>query len=585
MKSLKSIGFKIISLLLALTVFPGLALAACKHGNGDDTTPAETDVFTDPEGPVVLSSGGKGVYRVVRREACTSATMATFKGIIHYLNSDLGAGVEASEDWLMPGEDPAVIKEVLIGNTDREESRRALEATPFDGYTVRATGNKIIIAAHTDALLAEAAEKFKTMIQKNENGDIVMSEFKATKDGGGSFLFGSDNPLSGYKIVYREGASASAANQLAAKLKSAYGTELPVVTDAETATECEFVIGITNRSAGGSAASQMRGVYGKYGYSVWTEGKKIFICSGDDSESSNLGAVNKFISSYVAPKLSCVFNMPVGLNKSGLYVMDEDVSLIEGADTRVMSFNILSEEWDSAAKMSGRDYRVAATILHYSPDVAGIQEVSENWYLRLSTLIGSEYEFVGKKIPNGSLNYTGLIYNKNKVKLIESGMTVFKVGNSPRLRLLNWGVFESVASGKQFIVCNTHYDANHTGDHTPIRVQQATEMAGLVGGLIEKYKLPVFCCGDYNCNEESEPYKAFMSLTGFQDPKYTAKTITNPTKTTHSLGGSMSSSAALCIDHILVSPDMEILYYTTLIGDFWMPASDHCPIYIDFKLP
>ena len=72
---------------------------------------------------------------------------------------------------------------------------------------------------------------------------------------------------------------------------------------------------------------------------------------------------------------------------------------------------------------------------------------------------------------------------------------------------------------------------------------------------------------------------------GFKDPKYTAKTITNPTKTTHALGSAASSAAGVCIDHILVSPDMEILYYTTLIGSFWTSVSDHCPIYIDFKLP
>ncbi len=588
MKTLKQTAKGILSLLLVISVLLGcnLALASCTPVEGGDTdTTVETDGLPDPEAPVVLSSGGKGIYRIVRREVCTSQTMATFKSVIRYLNTELGAGMEIYDDWLMPDVEPSSVKEILIGNADREECRAVLEATPFDGYTIRATGNKVIIAAHNDELLAEAAEKFKTMVTKNENGDIVMSEFRASKSGGGSFVFGAENSLSDYKIVRAGWASDNAATQLASKLKSTYGAELPVVTDSEPETECEFVIGVTNRGTAGTEAGKMTGAYSKFGYMFFTVGKKIFICGGDDSDSANAGAVNKFIEEFITPKLTCVFNLSAELNESGLCGMDSDVSLIEGADTRVMSFNILSEEWDAAAKMTGRDYRVAATILHYSPDVAGIQEISELWYSRLTTLIGSEYAFVGKKIPSGSLNYTGLIYNKNKVKLIENGMTVFAVGNSPRLRLLNWGVFESLESGKQYIVCNTHWDANHTGDHTPVRVQQATEMAGLVNGLIEKYKLPVFCCGDYNCNEESEPYATFMSMTGFKDPKYTAKTITNPTKTTHALGSAASSAAGVCIDHILVSPDMEILYYTTLIGSFWTSVSDHCPIYIDFKLP
>ena len=191
---------------------------------------------------------------------------------------------------------------------------------------------------------------------------------------------------------------------------------------------------------------------------------------------------------------------------------------------------------------------------------------------------------MGKNIPSGQYNYTGLIYNKSKVSVVESGMTVYSVGNSPRLRLLNWGVFESKASGSRFIVCNTHYDANHTGDHTPIRVKQATEMAEIVNGLVEKYKVPVFCCGDYNCTEESEPFGTFMKLTGFKDPKFTAAKIDNPIKTYHKLGEAVSRENNLGIDHIACSPDAEVLYYNTLCGKFWLPISDHFPIYIDVNL-
>ena len=327
----------------------------------------------------------------------------------------------------------------------------------------------------------------------------------------------------------------------------------------------------------------MSGVYSKFGYRFTVNEKKIYIICGDAVISEKM-AVDEFINMYVTPKLSPVFNVPSDLKLDGLGGMTSDPALIDGADTRIMSFNILSEEWDPAAVMADRDYRVAATILNYSPDVAGIQEISEKWYSRLTSLIGAEYDFVGKNIPSGQYNYTGLIYNKSKVSVVESGMTVYSVGNSPRLRLLNWGVFESKASGSRFIVCNTHYDANHTGDHTPIRVKQATEMAEIVNGLVEKYKVPVFCCGDYNCTEESEPFGTFMKLTGFKDPKFTAAKIDNPIKTYHKLGEAVTNNTKLGIDHITCSPDTEILYYNTLVGDFWVPASDHCPIYIDFRL-
>ena len=96
MKTLKQTAKGILSLLLVLSVLLGcnLALASCTPVEGGDTdTTVETDGLPDPEAPVVLSSGGKGIYRIVRREVCTSQTMATFKSVIRYLNTELGAGM------------------------------------------------------------------------------------------------------------------------------------------------------------------------------------------------------------------------------------------------------------------------------------------------------------------------------------------------------------------------------------------------------------------------------------------------------------------------------------------------------------
>ena len=46
----------------------------------------------------------------------------------------------------------------------------------------------------------------------------------------------------------------------------------------------------------------------------------------------------------------------------------------------------------------------------------------------------------------------------------------------------------------------------------------------------------------------------------------------------------MSRENNLGIDHIACSPDAEVLYYNTLCGKFWLPISDHFPIYIDVNL-
>lgn len=572
------------ALLLAAILMFTMLLAACNgNGTGDDQPDESTE---PPAEPIKLSEGGQSSYKIIRPSDCSGEVLETFKSLMRFFNNDLECGMEPSDDWLMPNTDPASIPEILFGCVDRDESREAYAETPRDGYLIKHIGNKIVIAAHTEEQLAMAAEHVKKMVERREDGSVYMSA-ESVLTGGKSnteYLFSGEGAasLADYKIVYSNVAKNTQAQKLARAIKRAYGIDLPVVDDNEPVGEYEFVLGFTNRSKSGDFDG-FRGLYEYAGYRVFIRDKSIYILYGDSSTMATY-AIDSFVDEYITPSLSPTFDIAKDTHKDQLAGMSPSPTLIDGANARIMSFNILSEEWDSAAVMDGRDYKVAATLTYYSPDVAGVQEVSEKWYQRLEALIGSEYEFVGKTIPSGQYNYTGLIYNKNKAKLIESGLTVYSVGNSPRLRLLNWGLFESKSNGERYIVCNTHYDANHTGDHTHIRVQQATEMAELVNKLAADYGVPIFCCGDYNCDEQSLPFGTFMKATGFIDPKYKAQKIDNPVKTYHKLGTGASTSAAVGIDHIACSPNANVLYYNTLIGDYWTNASDHLPIYIDIYL-
>ena len=48
----------------------------------------------------------------------------------------------------------------------------------------------------------------------------------------------------------------------------------------------------------------------------------------------------------------------------------------------------------------------------------------------------------------------------------------------------------------------------------------------------------------------------------------------------HKLGSPVSTSKN-SIDHITATNDVELLFYNTLIDDFVVHASDHCPIFVD----
>lgn len=90
----------------------------------------------------------------------------------------------------------------------------------------------------------------------------------------------------------------------------------------------------------------------------------------------------------------------------------------------------------------------AATILTYLPDVIGLQEVTSTWYKRLGPMIENKYQFVNQRTAENLVNYSGMAYNVETVKPIESGCELFSQGNSGNLRLMNWGLFETIAGGE-----------------------------------------------------------------------------------------------------------------------------------------
>lgn len=84
----------------------------------------------------------------------------------------------------------------------------------------------------------------------------------------------TDDKKSDYSIIIRKDHSPSemtAAKELAEYLKKITEAELPIKTDDEKKTECEIVIGFTNRMSKGKKE------LGDEGFTIRTEGKKIFI--------------------------------------------------------------------------------------------------------------------------------------------------------------------------------------------------------------------------------------------------------------------------------------------------------------------
>lgn len=272
--------------------------------------------------------------------------------------------------------------------------------------------------------------------------------------------------------------------------------------------------------------------------------------------------------------------MPLWVASAAELVSQDSPQLAQGANLRIMSYNILSEEWNDKTPVDGRKESIAWTILHFSPDVVGLQEVSDNWYAVLPDLIASDYEMVRPKNARGQTNYSGMAYNKKKVRLLDSGTENFKAGNSTKMRLVTWGHYERLDNRKKFVVMNTHWCIKKEN-----RLAEAQEMAEIFAAKRKQYNCPVITVGDFNASQKSEEYQDYATRTGLKNARVDAQKVNRNYRTSHVLGKKPRPDRLEdSIDQIFFTDELTCLFYNVLIDRVILDASDHTPIYADFQM-
>ncbi|MBQ9080631.1 MAG: endonuclease/exonuclease/phosphatase family protein [Clostridia bacterium] len=563
-------------LALALVLLTLVSCAPNTPDNVDGTTTEQVTTVPYVDNSLVLFDANTS-YTVIRAEETNSEIKDIAADIRNKLDELVDGTVKISTDWLKKGVEPDPnALEILVANTNREESIATLEDIAYSDYAVRIMGKKVVIAAHNAENLQKAADHFINILVKD--GDAFKLPNSYTFTSGVSDLFTDSNPLSGYSIIYPAGSTSdlASARTLADAIKDLCGVELSCNDDKTAATDKEILVGATSRTE----SEQLKSLTGLE-YIIRASGTKLII-GGSTGIATEL-AVEKLADKFLSGIYSNSFKISSNYDQTTLGTVTlsgaEDPTLAEGADLRIMSFNILAELWDDKAKatMPGRDANVVSIILSYMPDVVGLQETTDLWYSLLEPQLEGVYKFASYKVPNGKTNYSTLMYNVNTTEFIESGTTLYSDRNSDNMRHLTWVRFRRISDGAEYIVTCTHWDITEER-----REVQWQENAKLINDLYAKYKVPIFATGDYNSSETSL-FGKFLDATGMLDPKYDSKVINRAGKTTHTLGSAVAD-ATTCIDHIAVTPGPELLYYNTLTCPAAIDASDHCPIYIDVKL-
>ena len=270
------------------------------------------------------------------------------------------------------------------------------------------------------------------------------------------------------------------------------------------------------------------------------------------------------------------------------------IGAADKTDLHIMSFNI---RLDRTGTLPGQaDYwpeRIAAlqAVLELEkPTVVGVQEALFHQLASIEGAFPEHYGMIGFGRDGGSAGeYSAIFYDARRLSV--SAWDQFWLSDSPDLigsatwgntvtRIVTWGRFTDLSTGKELILANTHFD--HDSENA--RILSARAIVDLMATFSPQ--LTTVVTGDFNAQAEaSSAYDALVGTGVFRDTWTSAAEQLTPAYGTFPnykdpiLGGSR-------IDWILATPGITVrqaaINTFTLDGRY---PSDHAPIQALVSLP
>ncbi|MDG3581529.1 endonuclease/exonuclease/phosphatase family protein [Galbibacter pacificus] len=178
-------------------------------------------------------------------------------------------------------------------------------------------------------------------------------------------------------------------------------------------------------------------------------------------------------------------------------------------DLKVMTYNIKYDNpSDTANNWQNRKEFLISQLNYNAPDVFGTQEGLHHQLEDIQNGL-ENYKYIGVGRDNGDEEgeYSAIFYNVDKLKVIsENTFWLSPTPDKPSKgwdaalnRICTYAEFENKASGKRFMVFNTHFD--HIGEVA--RYESAKLILKKIKAL-NKEQLPVALTGDFNLDSTSK---------------------------------------------------------------------------------
>ena len=357
-----------------------------------------------------------------------------------------------------------------------------------------------------------------------------------------------------------------------------------------TTEDYEILIGDTNRKESSLAKEQM----GNNDYIICVMGNKVVI-QGKSIYSIKY-AVEQFVANYVtAAGEALVLDLPepiVGMGSS------QGISLSEGAEMRIMTFNVLG----SGQEPAKRAPYIQETILTYMPDVVGFQECNSEQHGLVINQLKEYYTLAQAKHDNGkTVIYTPIIYLTDKYTQIESGVQWLDSRyTGTNTKSIAWVVLKSNETGKTFAVINMHgavistdykgFETMPSGERSKLvnewRVDNVRQMLDIRADIQSRLgNIAVFFTGDFNFNSDSDAYRATKAA-GLTEAEVSATGKKTTGYASYSGTAGVAPGTGKSIDHVFYHPDeaVAIRHHIARNEVYEYSASDHCAVWADVTI-
>jgi len=230
------------------------------------------------------------------------------------------------------------------------------------------------------------------------------------------------------------------------------------------------------------------------------------------------------------------------------------------SDVRVMSFNIrYGSAKDGENIWDNRRELVVKTIREFDPDLLGTQETLPFQAEYINEEL-PEYTHVGwSREPNADGEHCMLFYRTSRFEQLDAGQywlsekpddEFSKSWDSSLPRVATWVRLKDTTTDQEFLFVNTHFD--HKGSEARLNSAKLIHERTFA----DNSELPVIVTGDFNCPENSSPWKALTGSGRLRDTWRVLNADSNEMAGTfHGFGGSAGPSR---IDWVLVTPHFTV---------------------------